>query len=293
MGKIMEIVKKNTKLVVGIIIGVSFGCIGVMAATLASKDVSYTNQVSSVTNVQEAIEDLYNRSKFKFRFPNLSENGLRYTGINPTNYVSFHGELWRIIGIFDGKMKIIRNESIGEMPWDSGNTNDWESSSLYRYLNTTYYNSLNNPYKMMIENATWMVGGWKTPEITTSQMYEYERNTKGASSSSLITTGYVGLMNASDYGYASSGCYEKETLNNYGISICTNTNWLKLENSECEWTITSNSLDAGATFCVHPEGCFNHPMNRSFSVRPVLYLKSNVYISGGEGTHMDPYTLEM
>ncbi len=90
----------------------------------------------------------------------------------------------------------------------------------------------------MIENSIWRTGGWEKSANTTRQMYEYERNTKGASSSSLITTGYVGLMNASDYGYASSGCYEKETLNNYGISICTNTNWLKLEN----W-IGYNKLD--------------------------------------------------
>ena len=63
----------------------------------------------------------------------------RYIGANPNNYVKFNDELWRIIGVFDvddgtGKiekrMKIIRNESIGEYSWDNkskstGATTDW------------------------------------------------------------------------------------------------------------------------------------------------------------------------
>ena len=52
----------------------------------------------------------------------------RYIGANPNNYVKFNDELWRIIGVFDvddgtGKiekrMKIIRNESIGNYSWDN------------------------------------------------------------------------------------------------------------------------------------------------------------------------------
>ena len=64
----------------------------------------------------------------------------RYIGANPNNFVKFNDELWRIIGVFDvddgtGKiekrMKIIRNESIGDdYSWDNKNTstgaeNDW------------------------------------------------------------------------------------------------------------------------------------------------------------------------
>ncbi len=45
---------------------------------------------------------------------------LRYTGKNPNNYVLFNNELWRMIGIFDGKIKIIKNDSIKDMSWDSG-----------------------------------------------------------------------------------------------------------------------------------------------------------------------------
>ena len=78
----------------------------------------------------------------------------RYIGANPNNYVKFNDELWRIIGVFDvddgtGKvekrMKIIRNESIGNYSWDNKNTstgaedsygkNNWPDARLNYLLN--------------------------------------------------------------------------------------------------------------------------------------------------------------
>lgn len=37
----------------------------------------------------------------------------------------------------------------------------------------------------------------------------------------------------------------------------------------------------------------NGQMSNFFSVRPILYLKSNVYVVSGTGTKVDPYTLGM
>ena len=66
---------------------------------------------------------------------------LRYVGANPCNYVTFNGETagWRIIGVFDNQIKLIRNESIGSYSWDSsalsgnyGNgINQWGESGTY------------------------------------------------------------------------------------------------------------------------------------------------------------------
>lgn len=60
----------------------------------------------------------------------LEDYGIRYQGKDPKNYVSFNDELWRIIGIVDGKVKIVRNESIGEQSWDSSTSNDVEISGV-------------------------------------------------------------------------------------------------------------------------------------------------------------------
>ena len=78
----------------------------------------------------------------------------RYIGANPNNYVKFNDELWRIIGVFDtddgtGKvekrLKIIRNESIGDYSWDNKDTttgaetaygkNEWTDARLNYLLN--------------------------------------------------------------------------------------------------------------------------------------------------------------
>ena len=74
-------------------------------------------------NAISYIENLYNTA--------ASENGLvkddtedeniRYAGSNEVvkNYVSFDGEIWRIIGIVNGKVKLVKEESIGSYSWDS------------------------------------------------------------------------------------------------------------------------------------------------------------------------------
>ena len=73
-----------------------------------------------------------------------------YIGSNPNNYITYNDEVWRIIGVFDGRIKIIRNDSIGNMSLDykksgvgssTGNngSNDWSDSQLMYMLNPTSY----------------------------------------------------------------------------------------------------------------------------------------------------------
>ncbi len=53
----------------------------------------------------------------------------RYRGASPKNYVIFNGETWRIIGVFptddgtgkiENRIKLIKDQSIGEYKWDDG-----------------------------------------------------------------------------------------------------------------------------------------------------------------------------
>ena len=58
-------------------------------------------------------------------------------------------ELWRIIGVFNDKLKLIKNESIGAYSWDNKNTstgaeedygeNDWSTARLMKLLNPSNY----------------------------------------------------------------------------------------------------------------------------------------------------------
>ena len=94
----------------------------------------------------------------------INAGNIRYYGANPDNYVYFNCsnynsptsstcELWRIIGVFDGKLKLIRNSEIGEYSWDNKNVstgaenskgkNDWTDARLMKLLNPGYSSESN------------------------------------------------------------------------------------------------------------------------------------------------------
>ena len=84
---------------------------------------------------------------------------IRYYGASPNNYIYFNCsdysnqssstcETWRIIGVFEGKVKIMRGSTIGNLVWDNKNTstgaesnygkNDWTDARLMKLLNPGY-----------------------------------------------------------------------------------------------------------------------------------------------------------
>ena len=84
----------------------------------------------------------------------IDGGNIRYYGANPNNYIYFNCEeypdtnceKWRIIGVFDGKVKIMRNESIGDYSWDTSASgvnsgkgeNEWPQADLMKLLNPGY-----------------------------------------------------------------------------------------------------------------------------------------------------------
>ena len=68
----------------------------------------------------------------------------RYIGKDPNNYIKFNNEVWRIIGVFNDKLKIMRKESIGSYSWNNelsggGTSNDWSDSKIKEVLNSGPY----------------------------------------------------------------------------------------------------------------------------------------------------------
>ncbi len=241
----------------------------------------------------------------------------RYIGADPNNYVTFNNETWRIIGVFtvdDGtgkkeeRLKIIRNESIGNMAWNSNNTNDWPNATLNTNLNNGDYwtNSLSEDAKNMIGDAVWYLGG--TSNYTgvsnglTSHWYSYERGTTVYSGRSTSWTGKVGLMYPSDYGYATSGgtttdrnaCLNKELKrwDSSSYSDCKNNDWL-YESSYYQWTITPHASNSRYVFGLSNTGFVycNNAFNTN-GVHPVVFLKSSIKIVDGDGSSSNPYILQ-
>ena len=263
---------------------------------------------------------------------------IRYYGSNPNNYIYFNCsdyrkqnsntcELWRIIGVFDGKVKIIRNESIGNLAWDqdkndsSSSTtydNNWSTSTSQRFLNNKYYNGnktgtvtyysgasggtstslnmsniglKNDSTRNMIANTTLKIGGWSSYSIFPHQVYEYERGTTVYSGRPTTWYGKIGLMYLSDYGYATDIELCQQNLYNYENTNCKNNNWLFNNNSQ--WSIVHVSNSQGKSFSITSSGWVS-TSNATYSqasIRPTIFLYKNVLFESGTGTIDNPYKI--
>ena len=259
----------------------------------------------------------------------VNENGYRYEGKNPNNYVWFNNEYWRIIGVFDSgshgqvnknMVKIIRADVLDGLAWHKSDTNDWTVASLNKLLNSAYYNAqdgtssgyccvfntivtancdytkkgIQADYRGMIANVTWYLGGYSSYNATAESFYGYERGTTVYSGRPTTTTGYIGLMYVSDYGYSalSSSCARTTNLGDYINSTCKGQSWLCGKGDE--WTISPSSSSSYYVFYENYFGDLERDTaNDGHGVRPVLYLDASVYKIDGEGTLDKPYIIGM
>ena len=246
----------------------------------------------------------------------------RYRGANPKNYVTFNNEVWRIIGVFptddgtgniENRIKIIREQSIGEYEWDDTCLFNWtRPATLNTYLNVTYLNGLISEAQSMVGDSKYYLGSYgKTINSqgftsTPVEMYSYERKITGSDyyygTNPNSWVGKVALMYASDYGYASENCEEKWLCDNNGsndITTCNTTNWMYFKKYSYfgEWIFSQNVEGVRISYDHCITNKYGDPVKTcvieqaSALVRPVLYLKSNIKITGGDGTSSSPYTL--
>ena len=115
-----------------------------------------TTTVNSVTYNLASSVGLMNDRKGSMS-TGIDAGNIRYYGANPNNYIYFNCsdynnqtsstcETWRIIGVFDKKVKIMRGSVIGSYSWDSSTSstnsgygvNEWSQADLMKLLNSGY-----------------------------------------------------------------------------------------------------------------------------------------------------------
>ena len=305
-------------------------------------NVSFTTKVSinetkeyvePVTPVSQSIAELAATDTTSFTSDDPDSN-IRYIGANPNNYVYFNCsdysnqsdstcEKWRIIGVFknmtkeDGSkedlVKIIRDDRLGSIAWDSNNVNDWSTASLQTILNGDYYNGTyatgafkNDSTRNAIESVVWNLGGSSTyNDVTASMFYERERGTTVYTDRPTTWTGKIALMYPSDYGYATAGgtttnresCLAKELYNwdGSGVSDCKNNDYL-FKSAYTQWTLAPGSSGSGDAFRVRTGGYVSSYLSvgDTGGVRPAAYLKSSISLSSvGDGSSTSPYQLKV
>ena len=158
-----------------------------------------------------------------------------------------------------------------------------------------YSNNIKNTSLDKIATIRWNLGGYSTYEVSTLNMYNAERGTTQVSNPAdgierkSIWEGKIALIYPSDYGYASTDSTCRNNLNKCDTNSATN-NWLF--NGESQRTLTPYNGYANNVFRVTSTGMVDYyGASSNLGVRPTLFLKSDVMISGGTGTESDPYKI--
>ena len=254
-------------------------------------------RIISVENVKSNIGDvsIENRVKIIKDTPLIDDNGL--------STFSFDSSVFSI------------NSGHGE--------NDWKQSDLMKELNSLYFssdegtcfvgegnafndcsfinNGLTEESRNLITDAVYYLGGVSSfDNLYFNDYYDKERGLVEYNCNlddefcfeSTIWMGKIGLMYISDYAYASDFNICKDYVSNYYKNInCYGSNWL-LYTGGNQFTMFSNSSSLSHTFNINLNGELTNSYVSDFGiVRPVLYLRSNVYVLSGDGTKGNPYII--
>ena len=291
------------------------------ATAVISKDkkVTLASHITSLYTSQGANNLYYHNASLA---NGAGDNSYRYSGANPDNYVCFGSNespcptdnLYRIIYVKGGQVKLIKAtvassallgtdgdySSSTRYSWNykadttinSGNgSNDWSTSLLNKTnLNKNFINKIGTTWAGKIATTVWQVGGagWDMLEAAgIKNMYSKEMNTNASTTSS----SKIGLMYASDYGFAASPKYWSLLGYNYDgedIRKGIKENWL-YNGGSYEWTISRYSSDAYGVFYVYTYGyVIEHNASNTCVVRPSFNLESSVTYVSGSGSADDP-----
>ena len=125
-----------------------------MITNLYNNAAKTTTTVNSVTYNLASSVGLMNDRKGSMS-TGINAGNIRYYGASPNNYIYFNCsdysnqssstcETWRIIGMFDDKVKIMRGSMIGSYSWDRRDVdgyagyNNWSDADLMKLLNSGY-----------------------------------------------------------------------------------------------------------------------------------------------------------
>ncbi len=266
-----------------------------------------------------------------------NDGSYRYAGSSDTtnNFVCFgydsmdgscpSDNLYRIIGLFDGEVKLIKYDyakstllgndgdysntysgagwsssfygtnkgqnsksEIGVYYWNNNTRNNtWSDSRLNTVnLNKNYINNIGTKWSEKISTHTWKVGGNTWSNIGTQTAPTAYQNEINSPETNKTVNAKVGLMYVSDYGYAASSSSWSTALSSYNNVIANNWMYMGL----IEWTLAPQMDNSDTAFAVGFGGVVNNGGNVSanLAARPVLYLKSTIGYGGGSGDAAKP-----
>ena len=269
------------------------------------------------------------------------DNSYRFAGASDqvNNYVCFGStqtpcpadNLYRIIGVFGDKVKLIKSDyatstllgtdgdyskmytdigydnsyykgnnlaNITAYNWNKSGQNTWSLSNLNKTnLNQNFITNIGADWANKIADTTWKVGGntyaniARQPAKTAYQNEIASPVTTNSQDNATELKAKIGLMYASDYGFAAAPSAWTSTLYDYDGKGIKSANWMYM--GLMEWTISRYADDSGGAIRVHSAGdvYIDRVGNYAYALRPVFSLTSSVNYVSGSGTAADPISI--
>ena len=271
----------------------------------------------TVEEVGEGEENLFS--------PAIPEDVKNFVCFGSTQTPCPTDNLYRIIGVIDGKVKLIKYDyvtsallgtngdysgtstpnkdyykgsltSVDEYYWNYKNdttinngrgSNIWSTSLLNKInLNTNFINNIGSTWANKIATTTWKVGGNTLDNIHNQIASVAYQNEILAPAENTTYDAKIGLMYVSDYGFAASPSVWSTTLNNY--ENIKDNNWVYM-GEIWDWTISRNTAYSHLAFNVNNAGNVDIDSGRtSHGVRPSFNLSSSITYISGSGSMTDP-----
>ena len=211
----------------------------------------------------------------------VEEDGITYISGTKTcinfNYVWYSGKLWRITAINpDGTMKMITDDAITTISYGSDvnfydiskkDDTTYTGSYIYQWLNEDFLDTLYNHENIIVEDSTWNV-------TTSSDISTKLPDTTLINNSTIGKNTPVGLLNS----------YE------YYLSYKNTSNLSGYLNNGYYWRLL-NPYDSSIVWYVDYGGYGGNGPSISYAARPSINLKSNIQLTGGDGTKDNPYKI--
>lgn len=302
-------IRNNSNSDVTVVIGVSSGT----GSVTLSSDMKMVPQNQLLTKISKIITDLYLNNKNKvvtdgsvqYQYAtsvnlmndrlggttaSLDGGNIRYYGASPNNYIDVGDRasdnsviLYRIIGVFDDKVKVIRNDSIGRYSWNNNPVSEWTQASIMKLLNPGYisetvggslwwnsesgncyysaygnYNlkaiscdftskGLSSSVQGKIADVTWHYGTYDgMPTLTPAEMYVYEQGTDTITDASVTrTSSWNGKVALmSASDYGYAADRSQCTSTLYDYEDCTSVNYLYISGiSNEQWLLNPLKAD--------------------------------------------------
>ena len=252
------------------------------------------------------------------------DNSYRYAGASETtnNYVCFGStespcptdNLYRIIGVFNGKVKLVKYNDIGTFDTSKYDATSFADTEAYNALNSTFIDTFDIRWKNMISTENWISGIVSSSSVSKLNFKNNNTNVKflaGSATSPLTINWYtaknwyivesgaehklsmkIGTISISELRYAMNS-------SNWNLSTLDNTSWLYYSKNEAFYLFecfTDNTISDTMGYYMTTDGilyAYISPTKISpleyitTYVRPSFYLVSSVLYKSGIGTSYD------